>query len=214
MKHTALLFDFDGTLVDSMPYWSDVMLQILKISGVSYPSDIIKTVTPLGDVGSAHYYRDVLGVAMSVEDMLALKHQLLLPKYRDEIPLKEGVLAYLKQQKAQGASLNVLTASPHQRLDICLQHNGIYDLFDHVWSCDDFQTTKSDPRIYTEAVKRIGVPVERAVFFDDNVNAIQTARQAGLFTVGVYDPSGEEFKAQLAEIADVYINSFLSVPAL
>ena len=110
--------------------------------------------------------------------------------------------------------MNVLTASPHQRVDICLKRNGIYDLFDYVWSCDDFQTTKSDPQIYVSAVNRIGVDVSDAVFFDDNINAINTAKQAGLFTVGVYDPSGEEFKTQLTESTDVYIDSFLNVPTL
>lgn len=214
MNHTTYLFDFDGTLVDSMPHWSGVMIQLLEMNNVEYPADIIKTITPLGDMGSARYYKEVLGMQLSIEEILAQKHSLLLPKYRDEIHLKEGVREYLNQLKQDGAGLNVLTASPHQRLDVCLKRNGVYDLFDHVWSCDDFQTTKSDPQIYVRAANRIGTTVSDTVFFDDNINAINTAKQAGLFTVGVYDPSGDSFKAELMETADVYIDSFLRVPTL
>ncbi len=62
--------------------------------------------------------------------------------------------------KAQGYSLNVLTASPHRMLDACLKRNGIYNLFDNVWSCDDFSTTKSDVQIYHMAAERLHTTVE------------------------------------------------------
>ena len=68
--------------------------------------------------------------------------------------------------------------------------------------------TKSQPEIYKEAAKRIGVSVEEAMFFDDNIGALQTAKAAGMHTVGVYDPTGEDFMQQMKETADLYINSF------
>ena len=206
--HTAYIFDFDGTLVDSMPSWSGKVLNILHQTQVSYPADIIRQITPLGDLGTARYFQEELGVPLSIQQMMDMMDEYALPKYRDEIILKEGVAEYLHFLKGQGCSLNVLTASPHKMVDVCLKRNGIYDLFDNVWSCDDFGTTKSDPGIYTEAVKRIGVELGDAVFFDDNIGAVKTAVEAGLYTVAVYDPSGADFADQLAETADLYIESF------
>lgn len=206
--HTVYIFDFDGTLVDSMPSWAGKMLNILNRCQVSYPADLIKLITPLGDLGTAKYFAEELGVKLSIPQMLDMMDEYALPKYRDEIVLKEGVAEYLRFLKEQGCSLNVLTASPHKMVDVCLKRNGIYDLFDNVWSCDDFGTTKSDPGIYKEAVKRIGVELGDAVFFDDNIGAVKTAVEAGLYTVAVYDPSGADFADQLAETADVYIESF------
>ena len=109
----AYLFDFDGTLVDSMPSWSEKMLNILRQTGVSYPADIIKILTPLGDKGSAVYFRDVLGVPLTEGEMYARMDSYALPKYRDEIVLKPGVEAFLRKSREEGITLHVLTASPH-----------------------------------------------------------------------------------------------------
>lgn len=204
----AYIFDFDGTLVDSMPCWSEKMLNILRAEQVSYPADVVKIITPLGDKGTAVYFREELGVKLSDEEMFARMDAYALPKYRDEIALKKGVRAYLERVKAEGGSLHVLTASPHKMVDPCLKRNGVWALFDNVWSCDDFGTTKSDPEIYREAARRIGVTVAEAVFFDDNLLAVQTAAGAGMETVGVFDPTGEDFARQLMESADRYVHSF------
>lgn len=208
MNPTAYLFDFDGTLVDSMPTWSAKMLNILEKNRIAYPSDIIKQITPLGDLGTAMYFREKLGVRLSVEEMQEQMDAYALPRYRDTIVLKEGVRDYLLRLKARGSSLNVLTASPHRMLDPCLRRNGIWDLFDNIWSCDDFGTTKSDPQIYVEAVGRIGSEIGSTVFFDDNLLAVQTAARAGLRTVAVFDASGADFRTELTRIADRYIDSF------
>ena len=214
MRHTAYIFDFDGTLVDSMPYWSEKMLNILKKNNIEYSSDIIKRIATLGDLGTAKYFQEILGVKLSVNEMIEQMEAYALPKYRDVITLKAGVLDYLHLLKENNCSIHVLTASPHKMLDVCLRRNGIFKLFDNVWSCDDFGTTKTDVNIYVQAVKRIGVNIGEAVFFDDNINAVKTAAKAGLFTVGVYDKSGEEYTEKLKEISDLYINSFVGLQKL
>ena len=208
MNNKVYLFDFDGTLVDSMPYWMEKVMNILRISKVEYPADIIKIITPLGDLGTAKYFKDVLGVPFSLDKMFDMMDAYALDKYANEIVLKQGVYECLKQMKEKGYSLNVLTASPHKMLDPCLKRNGVWELFDHIWSCDDFSTTKADPKIYTEAARRLGVEPGDVVFFDDNIGAIRTAQEAGLITVGVYDPTGEDFAQELKAVADRYILSF------
>ena len=208
MVMKAYIFDFDGTLVDSMPTWSEKMIRILEHYGVVYPKDVIRRITPLGDIGTARYFREELGVPATEEELYAQMDAFALPKYRDEILLKNGVEAYLRGMKARGASLHVLTASPHKMVDPCLRRLGVFDLFENVWSCDDFGMTKSQPEIYKEAAGRIGVAVDEAVFFDDNIGALQTAKTAGMHTVGVYDPSGEDFMQQMKETAEGYIFTF------
>ena len=207
MKNTYI-FDFDGTLVDSMPCWSQQMLNILERYNIDYPDDIIKIITPLGNIGTARYFREVLGVPISYEEMQRQMDEYAIPKYRYEIEIKEGVKEYLELLKSKGCSLNVLTASPHRTLDPCLKRLRIYDIFDNVWSCDDFGTTKSDPEIYLNAVNTIGCSIEDVVFFDDNIGALKTAKQAGLTIVGVYDASAEDFTNEVKEVAYRYINSF------
>ena len=99
-------------------------------------------------------------------------------------------------------------------LDPCLLRLGLYDLFDNVWSCDDFSTTKSDPEIYRMAAARLGRAVEEVTFLDDNPGADKTAKAAGMRVIGVYDDSSAEYEQEMREICDGYIRDFEELPAL
>ena len=205
--YKTFLFDFDGTLVDSMPVYVRSMLRILDESGVKYGDDIVKTITPLGLIATTEYYVK-LGVPLSREAIIMKMKEYMYDAYCNEISLKPGVFETLLRLKERGASLNVLTASPHVTLDPCLKRNGIFDLFDNVWSCDDFSTTKSDPEIYVRAAKRLGKRVGDVLFLDDNLGANTTAKTAGMKVCGVYDDSSKEYEEQIKAVADHYIHNF------
>lgn len=203
----AYLFDFDGTLVDSMPAYAASTTRILDENNVSYGDDIVKIITPLGTLGTAEYFRSI-GVKLSVEEIIEAMKRYMLEDYFYNIPAKSNVIETLKTLKAQGASLNVLTASPHITLDACLKRLGIYDIFDNVWSCDDFATTKADPEIYKMAAERMGERVENVLFLDDNLGADQTAKKAGMKVCGVYDKSSDDYTEQIKAATDFYIYDF------
>ena len=196
------LFDFDGTLADSMGAWGGKMLNILDTAGVPYPADIVTTLATLGDGGSAKYMRETLGVSYPEETLFAMMDAYALPRYRDEIPLKAGVREFLASREEEKC---ILTASPHKMLDPCLKRNGIWEAFSHVWTCEDLGKVKSDPAIYSDVAERLGVASREIVFFDDNLTAIQTAKRAGLVTVAVYEKSGEVFWNALCKSADYTI---------
>ena len=210
--HHTYIFDFDGTLVDSMPSWAEKVLSILRDCGVEYPANIINIVTPLGDRGTADYMRDVLGVPLSLEEIFRQMDEFALPKYRDEIVLKDGVREYLSHLRRSGCTLHVLTASPHKMVDPCLRRLGIFDWFDNVWSTDDFGMVKSDPAIYRAAADRIGADLSDVVFFDDNLTALRTAAAVDICTVGVYDPSSDALAEEIRAAADWYVHSMTELP--
>ncbi len=201
------LFDFDGTLVDSMPTFIGATLRILDENNISYGDDFVKIITPLGVNGTAEYYLK-LGVKLSKEKIIALMQEYMLDGYFNHIPAKNNVISVLKQLKSSGASLNVLTASPHITLDACLKRLDLYDLFDNVWSCDDFATTKANPEIYKMAAERLGKNVDEVLFLDDNLNADKTAKMAGMKVCGVYDDSSKDCVEDIKAVADYYIYDF------
>ena len=206
MKKTYL-FDFDGTLVDSMPIFGAVMIRILDERGIAYGEDILKIITPLGYRGTAEYFR-TLGVKESVDEMIEIMNTYARFEYENNVPAKIGVAETLREMKSRGYSLNVLTASPHLALDPCLKRLGLWELFDKVWSCDDFGTTKADPEIYKMAANRMGVPVENVLFLDDNPDADKTAKTAGARVCGVFDESSKDYMDEMKKICDYYINDF------
>ena len=211
MKYTTYLFDFDGTLVDSMPSYVGVMLRILDEEGVQYESDVIKTVTPLGFLGTAKYYIEHFGIKKSPEELIKRMNSYAYEEYAHRIAAKKNVIETLTELKSRGADLNVLTASPHLTLDVCLKRLGIFDIFTNVWSCDDFGTTKADTKIYERASERLGKPIGEILFLDDNLNADLTAKRAGMRVAGVYDESSRDYTEEIKAATDHYISDFAEI---
>lgn len=198
------LFDFDGTLVDSMGVFGNTMLDILDEYKISYGEDILKIITPLGYGGTADYFIS-LGVTATKEALVAKMMANAREAYAHRIIAKETVADTLRAMRARGDHLNVLTASPHEALDPCLKRNGMYELFDNVWSCDDFHTTKADPAIYRMAAEKMGGSVEDTVFLDDNLGACKTALAAGMRVYGVYDPSSADMEQEMRNVTHRYL---------
>ena len=207
MKYNTYLFDFDGTLVDSMPAFVSLMIKILDENNIEYTSDIVKIITPLGYEGTAKYFKE-LGMPLDVDQIIALMQKYAYNEYVYNIPAKSNVAEVLKELKAQGADLNILTASPHTVLDPCLKRVGIFDLFTNIWSCEDFKTTKADPNIYVSAAEKIGQETGDILFLDDNYNSCKTAKTAGMKVCGVFDETSAEYADDIKSITDHYIYDF------
>jgi HAD superfamily hydrolase (TIGR01509 family) len=207
------IFDFDGTLVDSMPTWSGIHVNALKSAGIPVPDDFVQTITPLGNYRASQYTIS-LGLDVSLESYLDFVSKTLYEAYTTRIELRSGVKEKLSELKSAGHSLNVLTASPHHYLDPCLRRHGIYDLFDKVWTIEDFGYTKAQTIIYTEAARRLDASIDRCVFVDDNATAVETAKKTGMYTVGIFDETSKDFAPQLKAVSDLYIEDFSQIPSL
>ena len=201
------IFDMDGTLIDSMPYFSSAIIKFLKENKIEYPEDVIKIVTPLGFDGAAKYFI-TLGCEKSVSQIKQELGDSMIDDYKFNIPGKTHVAEAMRKLVSEGHGISVLTASPHLTVDPCLKRLGLFDLFEYVWSCDDFGTTKADMNIYHEAAKRLGTTVENCIFLDDNYNACLTAKKSGMHVYGVYDASSDEYVDDMKSITEKYIYSF------
>lgn len=201
------IFDFDGTLVDSMPYWAGVHINALKENNIPCPENFVETITPLGNLKASEYTIS-LGIDITLDKYLEKINLELHKQYSELIPLKKGVRETLTKLQESGHSLNILTASPHKFLDVCLKRLGIYDMFDNVWSIDDFGHSKAETVIYLMAAERLGTTPENCVFFDDNYIAIATAKESRMKTIAVYDETAKNQQEKLKLEADTYIYSF------
>ena len=203
----AYIFDMDGTLVDSVYALDNGTKGFLDEMGVKYPDNIVEIITPLGYEGAAKYIQS-LGVDKTVDELMQMMKNAMIGEYENNIPAKPFAIDVIKRLHREGHTLCVLTASPHFLLDPCFKRLGIYDLFDKIWSTDDFGLTKSDKRIYHSAAKIICKPVSECVFVDDNINNIRTAKEAGMHTIGVYDSTSENSQTEIKNTAERYIISF------
>ena len=214
LKCKNYVFDLDGTLLNSMELAVKIVLDYLDEHGVAYKEDIVKILTPLGFRGISVYYATELGIPHTPDEIYAVFVERLKKAYAEEMPLKEGVKSTLESLKARGIRLHVLTASPHIFTDVCLKNRGIYELFDNVWTAEDFGTLKSDVRIYGELAKRLHVRIEECVLVDDNLRVLKTAKLAGMQTIGVYEPFSEDEWAEITQTANRSILRFDALASL
>lgn len=206
------VFDLDGTLMNSMGYFAEGMVSILREDGVDYPPDILNIITPMGTVKAAEYFKS-LGAHGSTEQIIERMGKNMIAVYKRLVKAKPFVTEYLQKLKGEGARLYVLTASPHITVDPCLKNNGIYSLFDEVWSTDDFGglTKSAGTELFYAVAERVGCKAEDINYFDDNIIALKNAGLAGLQTVGVYDEYYEVPMQEVKASSKKYIMSFEEV---
>ena len=208
MKKTYF-FDMDGTLIDSMQLaWDKVILKYLHDRNIAYPQDMIINIVTKGFMGIAKYYVEQLGVQSTPQELYDYFMVALEPMYQNEFPLKNGVKDAIEKLKADGCSVNVISGSPLRFVIPCLQRLGVYELFDNVLSLEDFGLTKSDRELFVKLAEKLQANCEECVVVDDSVNAIKTAKSAGLQTVGVYEYAVKNSWDEMLAIADKTITDF------
>lgn len=207
-RNKAYIFDFDGTLVDSMDKAVSVVLDYLTERGVSYPAGIVRTLIPLGFEGIAKYYHQHFGLKETPEQILSDFKTQLAYIYATEMEAKVGAETALTTLKARGARLFVLTGSPHLFLDKCLTRLGLADCFEQCWTTEDLGLSKGDTAIYKEVAKRIGLPIENCIMVDDGVKALKKAHEAGMQTIGFYDSYSADNEQEMRGFVDRYVYCF------
>ncbi|WP_458863698.1 HAD family hydrolase [Acidaminobacterium chupaoyuni] len=190
-----LLFDFDGTLFDSMGIWDHLATDFLRLHGKTPPPDLESRVTSMNVGQVCLYFHEVLGLSPTPQELETQVFSLLEKRYAFEIMPKPGVPAFLKDCAAAHRSMNILTASRRQHVEAALRRCGLLGYFHRIDSCGAWNQTKDSPLVFQTAAKLLGCLPKELTVFEDAPHAAQSARAAGCVVYGIYDPA---FSAQRA----------------
>ena len=187
MDKPFAIFDMDGTLIDSMIFWKNLASEYLSSKGVKQIStDILERIKPMTMSESAALFRQEFGLTGDPE---AEMNAMMDAHYRNDIPLKSGVQEYLQLLHRRGVRMCVASATAEHLMESCLTRLGIRNHFEFLLSCETVGAGKRSPLVYHESAKRLqAAPTEIAVY-EDALYAVQTAKDAGYYVVGVYDDS-------------------------
>ncbi len=193
MDRKFAIFDMDGTLVDSMPYWGNLASEFLQDRGLPPPTqaqrEAMKTMTV---TESSAYLVEAFSLPCTPQQAAAEMNHRMAEHYRSDVPLKPGVREYLMQLKASGVQMCVASATAQPLIEDCLERLGVAELFSFLLSCETVGAGKSRPDVYNTAAQRMGAAPKETAVFEDALLAVNTARAAGYFVVGVYDASGKD----------------------
>ena len=204
---TGAIFDFDGTLLDSMFIWDTIGEDYLRTLGKEPHEDLKETFMTLTLEEAAEYYREHYKVTLSVTEIMDSINAMVEGIYRTKVTLKPGVMAYLRLLKERGVKMCVATVTDRYLVEDTLERLGILHYFSEIFTCAEVGYGKDKPIIYQKALEHLGTAKEETFVFEDSLFALETAKTDGFPTVGGYDMH-ESRQEDMKRLADCYVRSF------
>ncbi len=207
----AVIFDLDGTLVDSMWVWSQIDIEYLTKKGHKLPENLKDEISHLSFLQTAEYFKKRFDLPDSVEEILEDWHKMSFYFYANKVKLKEGVKQFLDMLKSKNIKIALATSNSIPLLEACLKNNGIYDYFDAITVTDEVSRGKNFPDVYLLAAQKVNASPENCIVFEDIIPAVKGAKSANMTVVAVKDEVSICDKEELCKLADKYIDSYLEL---
>ena len=201
------IFDFDGTLVDSMFIWESFGEDYLRTLGKEPKESLREVFKTFTLEQAAEYYRAHCGVELSVSEIVEGVNEMVAEIYKTKVALKDGVREFLRDLRAAGTKTCVATVTDRPIVEDVLDRLGIRDLFDGILTCAEVGYSKETPHIYRAALEVLGTKKEETVVFEDAFHALTTAKSDGFKVVAVYDKH-EAKQAQMRAASDYYLSDY------
>ena len=204
------IFDFDGTLVDSMFIWDTFGEDYLRTLGKEPKENLTETFKTFTLEQAAEYYRENYGVTLSVGEIVDGVNEMVAEIYRTKVALKKGVLEFLRDLRSKGVKMCVATVTDRPIVEDVLVSLGIRDFFVEILTCAEVGYNKETPHIYRAALGVLETKKDETVVFEDALHALMTAKNDGFPVAAVYDKH-ELRQTEMKENSDYYITNYETV---
>lgn len=207
MKIKCAIFDFDGTLFDSMFIWESVGEIYLRSLGKEPKPSLREDVRALSLYQSACYFRKEYDLPLSEEQIMSGINKTIEHFYINEVMPKPHVTEFLDEMKQKGIPMCIATASDRYQIEAALSRCGMSHYFEAIFTCSEVGYGKDEPVIFRKAMEYFNSDRSSSIIFEDALHAIKTAKNDGFTVVSVFDDS-EKRQDEIRAISDCYIRDF------
>ena len=207
----AVLFDLDGTLVDSMWMWGEIDVEYLGRYGLSLPPTLQREIEGMSFSETAVYFKETFSLPDSLEEIKAEWNRMAYEKYRHQVPLKPFAREFLEELRARSIPMGIATSNSRQLVDAVLEGQELTCYFSSVRTACEVAAGKPAPDIYLRVAQDLGVEPRHCLVFEDVPAGIQAGKRAGMWVCSVYDRWAAEMEAENRRLADAYIMDYSEV---
>lgn len=207
----AVLFDLDGTLLDSMGIWQELDKEFVSRHHLKEPEGFYEKIEGMSFVEISHYYAEVFPQLSSPEEIRREWTEMIREHYRMRTPLKPGAREFLDHLKKEKIRMGIATSNEPELARTALQANGVLEYFDAVCSACDVACGKPAPDVYLKAASELGVQAGECLVFEDIPNGILAGKRAGMRVCAVEDVFSAASRKEKQELADHYIKDFFEI---
>lgn len=207
----AVIFDLDGTLVDSMWMWKSIDVEYLARFGMECPENLQKEIEGMSFTETAAYFKNQFKLEASLDEIKEAWVQMALEKYQKEVPLKPGARAFLDYIEDQGMAVGIATSNGRAMVDAVLDSLDIRRYFQVVATACEVAAGKPAPDIYLNVAGRLQVDPQDCVVFEDVPAGIQAGKRAGMTVFAVEDAFSLDMKEEKKQLADYYIRDYFEL---
>lgn len=207
----AAIFDIDGTLLDSMPFWDNLGAIYLEKCGKKPENGLRDILFPMTIAESVHYLKTVYHLPFSEDEIRDGLSETALDFYKDEVPLKKGAGNFVRAFSKAGLPMALCTIGEASLETAALKRLGILDLFQGMFLCEDYGTTKREPDIYRICARSLSASPAHTLVVEDTLQTVSSAKKGGFPTAAVEDAASSKKRKQIFKMADYYFTDFTAL---
>lgn len=207
----AIIFDMDGTLVDSMGIWGQIDVEFLGERGIPMPHDLQRQIEGMSFLETANFFKEHFGLTESLEEIKQIWNDMALRKYSNGMQLKPGVREFLEYAKKLHIPMGIATSNSTFLTNACLESLGIDEYFDAIVTGTDVTKGKPQPDVYLEAARRLKANPNKCLVFEDVPKGLMAAKNAGMTACAIYDDFSAVVDEEKKQLADYYIFDYKEV---
>ena len=207
-RFKAIIFDLDGTLVDSMWIWKQIDIDFLSKRNIDFPEDLQKEIEGMSFTETANYFKNRFEIEESIEAIQDEWHHMAVEFYTSRIPLKDDVKHLMAHATANNIVMGIGTSNSKALLLTVLQAHDIEKYFKTLRTSCEVASGKPSPDIFLKVAEDLGVSPRECLVFEDTYAGVKAGKNAGMTVVGIYDEVSASSREEIKGLADLYVTSF------